>query len=184
MQAIYYKANNSGYQSHYQFETEIQNLWNSANDGHLFASFCSLNAVSFSRLQIVSFSQDGVAIPKVYTASDTIQLLRGTAANISNIIQINGEDTTQYLTRLAAQAPNQDPDARWNDVFISQAKDVVGSQDGAVGSFSINTPAGLWPGSPVTTLTFANGTSKSYRVQASVARNWNYTDGTQLYRSV
>ena len=59
-------ASANKYESQYAFDTAIQTLIGTANEGHLSISTCSYSVFTWKQLAIVSISEDGVLIPNVY----------------------------------------------------------------------------------------------------------------------
>ncbi|KAI1172056.1 hypothetical protein F4777DRAFT_563341 [Nemania sp. FL0916] len=154
------KINNTKYSNQYQFDLDISNLVKSANDGHFSLFPCSLSAFEFFREQVglVSVSGDGRGQPDIYVGTDLPALSAGSTA-VSPVTSINGQDVTQYLDSIAAVQGFQDPDARWNSLFVSLAAVAsIGSDPLSLGGkFTSN--GGIWPGAPQTRLDFKNGSS-------------------------
>jgi hypothetical protein len=58
----------NGYNSQLEFDTEVLQLTQAANDGHLSLSLCSLGIFQFNtQIPLVSLSSDGIQIPQLYT---------------------------------------------------------------------------------------------------------------------
>lgn len=72
---------------------------------------------------MVSLSEDGVQVPKVYVVDDIFLQLSDSTFTPSAIKTINGKDTTAYLTQFAAvnSVGNIEPNADWNDLMTSGA---------------------------------------------------------------
>lgn len=68
MSTIRQRAASNLYKSQYAFDQDINNLLNSANDGHLALIPCSF-AIDFVNTDaaLVSLSTDGVSLPKLHT---------------------------------------------------------------------------------------------------------------------
>src|SRR4051812_9207407 len=63
------KISSGGYQSQYDVDTDMAALASAAHDGHFFMSLCTRTDFAFSRpFTLVSLSDDGLALPKVYLA--------------------------------------------------------------------------------------------------------------------
>ena len=59
-----------GYANEYEFEVALQQLLQTAHDGHLYLQGGALNVFGFTApFPIVSISEDGIALPKVYSLS-------------------------------------------------------------------------------------------------------------------
>ncbi|KAJ4303366.1 hypothetical protein N0V90_002259 [Kalmusia sp. IMI 367209] len=149
------------YSNHFQFDLEIFNLFNSVNDGHFYLKPCSITIFNFFRkpLGLVSVSKDGRSTPEIYTAIDLKSLSAG-ASNVSPVTTINGQDVIKYLETIAAQTRYQDPDARWNSLFASDANLASNPEDkyGGFGAFIAGVNM-FWPGVNNTRLGFKNGSS-------------------------
>ncbi|TGJ79627.1 hypothetical protein E0Z10_g9124, partial [Xylaria hypoxylon] len=155
------KIGNNSYTNQYQFDFDIRSLVRSATDGHFVIFPCSLSPFSFFRQEtssLVSISQDGLAQPEIYLSTDVAALSSGSTTR-SPVTKINGQDVIDYLEIVAAPQSAQDPDARWNTLFLSLAATATGNSDLASlwGEFVSND--GLWPGVNGTTLEFKNGTT-------------------------
>jgi len=64
------KAASGGFSSQYEFDLAVQQLIYSAHDGHLYLTPWTSRSISFQRgdppLQLVSVSEDGIKLPKIY----------------------------------------------------------------------------------------------------------------------
>ncbi|KAI0411557.1 hypothetical protein F5X98DRAFT_357027 [Xylaria grammica] len=177
------KIGNTVYTNQYQFDFDLRTLIRSATDGHFLILPCSLNAFTFFRQEassLVSVSQDGLAQPEIYAATDVGALSSG-SARVSPVTKINGQDVTEYLDTVAAPQANQDPDARWNTLFASLAAVATGNSDLSSfwGEFVSND--GLWPGVGGTTLEFKNGTTRDIPTLAQYNFEDTFPSSTALY---
>ncbi|KAI8948226.1 hypothetical protein F4801DRAFT_557938 [Xylaria longipes] len=179
------KISNTTYTNQYEFDLDIGNLIRSANDGHFFISPCSLAPFTFQRQEIglVSVSGDGRRTPEIYVGADVRALTSGSTA-VSPVMTINGQDVIKYLEEVADLQGNQDPDARWNLLFVSAAAVAsVGSNELLFwGSFTSD--GGIWPGVDNTTLEFKNGSTIDL---ATVAKYNDFpivSSATALFRTV
>ncbi|KAI0192369.1 hypothetical protein EV127DRAFT_491545 [Xylaria flabelliformis] len=154
------KISNTTYKNQYEFDLDIGNLIRSANDGHFFMTPCSLAPFAFQRDEIglISVSEDGRKTPQIYAGAD-LQALASGSAIISPVVTINGQDVITYLETVADLQGNQDPDARWNTLFVSAAAVAsVGSNELLLwGTFTSD--RGIWPGIDTTTLEFKNSST-------------------------
>ena len=146
---------NSSFANQYAFEATLQNLVYSAHDAHFQLESGILAAFTFlSPYSIVSLSEDGVQIPKVYVTDD-IELSTASSSSFtpSAITTINGQDVTQYLTQFAAanSIGNVEPNADWNDLMSSSAAYI--QDDYSIFESYIE----FYPGDTIT-LGFENGT--------------------------
>ncbi|KAK6435435.1 hypothetical protein LTR95_008382, partial [Oleoguttula sp. CCFEE 5521] len=112
------------------------------------------------RTPLVSVSVDGVAIPKVYAYSDVLASSFGNITYTpSPLVEINGQNSTDFLLGWSQYGSLQDRDALWNNLFYTLAQVSLGSGGTGTGTFSGGgRGARIYPG-PNTKLTFANGTS-------------------------
>ncbi|OCL09070.1 hypothetical protein AOQ84DRAFT_388421 [Glonium stellatum] len=146
------KAKLPNYTNEYQVHVDIQRLTIRTGNFHFNYQPDILQIFLFLRqIAIVSISDDGKNLPKIYTASDII-LQNSQPTNISSIVKINGEDVQSYLAKIAAGNQYIDPDARLNNLFWRA------NETASLGSFYIQTG---YDG-PSTNITFTNGTTKSY----------------------
>lgn len=111
--------------------------------------------------------------------------MNGTSANAtkpSPVEQIDGQDAASFLENLSQYGSLQDPDALYNNVFYELAQISLGSQGTGTGVFGGGgRGAFVYPG-PSTTLTFGNGTSKTYENFARVLVNFsNIKNGQDLF---
>ncbi|KAI0438931.1 hypothetical protein F4803DRAFT_554562 [Xylaria telfairii] len=178
------KISNTAYTNQYEFDLDIENLIRSANDGHFFITPCSLAPFAFQRQEIglISVSEDGRNIPEIYVGADAEDLASGSTA-VSPVTTINGQDVISYLEKIADFQGNQDPDARWNTLFVSVAAIAsVGSNELSLwGSFTSD--GGLWPGADNTTLELKNGSTISLATLASYNNFPVVSSSTALFRA-
>lgn len=204
LQSIRTKVTGGKYTSQYQFDEAVQNLITSANDGHLWVTTCSTSAfIFFTDVGgIVSLSTDGSSPPSLYVGGkfaliypqkflygsltqvcelvDAVRMAKGVTTDpISPLAYINSVGAAQVLESLSAYQNLQDPDARYNAIVNNL---VIDGQGNTQSDFFAQDA--VWRGSEYYNFTFANGTSKSYTVQAqilSTAQPFNFTDGNELY---
>ena len=84
-----------------------------------------LDAFTFlSPYSIVSLSEDGVQIPKVYVIEDILLQQSDSTFTPSAITTINDQDVTTYLSQFAAanSVGNVEPNADWNSLMSSWAE--------------------------------------------------------------
>ena len=124
LQRIQDEINKGTFPNQYAFEATLQNLVYSAHDAHLQLQSGILDVFTFmSPYSLVSLSQDGVQIPKVYVVDDISLQQPASDFTPSAIKTINGQDVGAYLTQFAAvnSAGNVEPNADWNDLMTSSA---------------------------------------------------------------
>ncbi|KAL7933113.1 hypothetical protein V8C35DRAFT_304951 [Trichoderma chlorosporum] len=176
------RASANLYSSQYDFDLDVSNLISFANDGHLAIQPCSFVIAFINSVQLVSLSTDGVAIPKLYTASDGV-LLAGGNSDVSPVTLINGVGAEAYLEELAENVGLQDPDARYNSMLAN----VPIARDGTTnpGGFSIFVS---FPGVHEFNLTYANGTQASHPLSAVVnlsdGGDFTFQSGDELWSAV
>jgi hypothetical protein len=133
---------------------------------------------------LVSVSEDGVDLPLIYAYTDILESYAGNSSfEPSNIVEIDGVNTTDFLLDLAQYGGSQDKDALWNTVFYSLAQVSLGGAGIATGYFTGNGHAGfVYPG-PTTTLSFANGTNVTNENFArAVVSMHGVESGADMYR--
>ncbi|KAL3466993.1 hypothetical protein BJX64DRAFT_284141 [Aspergillus heterothallicus] len=117
MERIYHEIISGIIKSQYDFGIAVDGLWASANDGHLTLGLCSQSIFRFkSDVPLVSISEDGIELPRIYAYEDA-KLLSKTPGLVSSIVSINGQNPTEYLENIAASHGLQDPDARYNQML-------------------------------------------------------------------
>ncbi|OQO04583.1 hypothetical protein B0A48_09505 [Cryoendolithus antarcticus] len=159
---IYESAKANAYPYEYAFGFDVYELFQVAHDGHFVYYPDSVTAVfSFGRrTPLVSVSVDGVAIPEVYAYSDVLASSFGNITYTpSPLVEINDQNSTDFLLNWSQYGSLQDRDALWNNLFYTLAQVSLGSGGTGTGTFSGGgRGARVYPG-PNTKLTFANGTS-------------------------
>lgn len=111
------------YRNQYQFETDVQNVLFRAHDSHLYMSGGVTAAFSFQApYSITAASVDGKSAPKVYLTHEIVEYRNG-GQRPSAIRTINGQDTVEYLSRLASlnALGGIEPHADWNQLFDTPA---------------------------------------------------------------
>lgn len=110
---------NSGtYKNEYSFNKDLFNLFGSYRDGHMtFSPLCYVAFVFQHQYSIVSVALTPSTIPEIYAVNaKSTGLEAGT-----KIIQINGQNSVDYLTKMANSHPELawvDPDARYNQLLM------------------------------------------------------------------
>lgn len=108
-------------------------------------------------------------MPGVYLYSDVLTASYGNATfTPSPLVEIDGQNATEYLLVWSEYGSLQDPDALWNNVFYIPAQVALGSSGTGTGTFS-GGGRGRWPyPGASTTLTFANGSTLTTQNYANV----------------
>jgi hypothetical protein len=76
LQTILDNVNSNGYSNEYDFEVDVHNLMNSGRDGHLFIVPVLIGAFVVDRSPLVSISDNGVDIPKVFFRCKAFTILK------------------------------------------------------------------------------------------------------------
>ncbi|KAF1950303.1 hypothetical protein CC80DRAFT_598320 [Byssothecium circinans] len=148
-----------GYSNEYDFQLDLNQLFNRAYDNHLsWQPDILAGVMQFQRptgWELVSVSADGNALPEIYSYRD-LELARNTSGAFkpSPVRTINGEAVNAFLQKVSVQAAFKDANTRWNALFPSQP--LIATGVNYLGSFRTGTYQG-----PNTTTSLANGTSKS-----------------------
>ncbi|KAH9882324.1 hypothetical protein J1614_000560 [Plenodomus biglobosus] len=168
------KVNSSEYNNEYDFETDIASLFIKAHDGHLNWNGMLYSAAfqwrRNSRFALISASQDGSDVPKVWAYQDFNNT--GISYDPSPVSQINGKDVVQFLQEEANLNSYHDPDARYNAMFLMQPAE----------NYGYFTNPRFYPG-PVTNITFENGTNSESRNFAVILQpeTWSYIDSPKSF---
>jgi hypothetical protein len=176
------KIANTEYTSQYLFDQDVNRLVRSANDGHFWITLCSLDLFRFYRDLpdgIVSVAKNSRGQPSIYVTRDYQSYAAG-SPNVSPIKMIDGQDVIQYLENIASFAGAQDPDARWNTLFYSNAAFAnLGNEKIAQGLFVYDN--GLWPGAFNTRLEFQNGSALDIPTLAQLATDLDISSSENAY---
>ncbi|KAH8660518.1 hypothetical protein BX600DRAFT_438732 [Xylariales sp. PMI_506] len=171
---------NGSYTDQYDFATDLQGIFLRAKDGHLvyrpsIVSDVFSFAIPFS---IVSLSEDGQALPKIYVQEDLTKLLAGAQFTPSDIVSINGIAVTDFIERTTFYTTYQDPDAMYNSLL----NDPVALVDGDGHVFS-NAYYDVLP--DTLDVVFSNGTNETFSNLAYLATSFkNIDSGSDLHTVV
>lgn len=136
---IYDAAASGSYESEYAFEFDLYEAFQVSHDGHfVYVPYAVGLLFNFARTEgLVSVSTDGTSIPQVYLYSD---ILTASTSNMSftpsELTQIDGQDSTEYLLNWSQYGSLQDRDALWNNVFVELAQIQLGSSGSGLGTFA------------------------------------------------
>lgn len=120
----------------------------------------------------------------IYAYADILAAQAGNSSfQPSHLVQIDGEDVTEFLLDWAQYGGLQDNDALWNNIFYSPAQISLGRSGTGTGTFAGGGRGRyVYPG-PMNTLTFANGTNVTYENYARAHVSFkNIESGADLYR--
>ncbi|KAB2569272.1 Peptidase S41 family protein ustP [Lasiodiplodia theobromae] len=144
------KISSNGYQSEYDVQMDIVNLFNLAYDGHLGYTPDIATTIGFGRVpedsNLVSVSSDGKSPPKVYLKTD-IDKQHNHGSFIPSAIQsINNQPVSDYLKWLSdTDGSSPDPDTRYQNLFYNPAG---ASQSQNNGTYF--TASGIYEGDSIT----------------------------------
>ncbi|KAF2258554.1 hypothetical protein CC78DRAFT_526138 [Lojkania enalia] len=158
MESMQKQLSSDGYSNEYDFQLDLNTLFNRAYDNHLaWQPDILAGVMQFQRpagFELVSVSSDGIALPEIFAYRDIELAKDDSSFKPSAVRTIDGRGVEAYLQVVARQADFHDPDTRWNALFPSQP--LIASGTTFLGSFR----TGRYQG-PNTTLAFANGTTKT-----------------------
>jgi hypothetical protein len=200
---------NAAYSSEWDFGMDLLRATTNVHDDHLRYILDVVGKVfKFGRdVELVSVSQDGLSLPMVYVhgkvlnvprlqsltkdADDIYQWINNnvssSAANISfpvPLAAINGQDVGQFLDNWMRIGTHQDPDALYNSLFWSAARNTMTAARLPSGLFSSSGFAKLYYPGPVTEIVLVNGTRRVYQNFAKIKPGLNFTgvvDGETFY---
>ncbi|KAF2178016.1 hypothetical protein K469DRAFT_742262 [Zopfia rhizophila CBS 207.26] len=180
MESMQRQLSSGGYRNEYDFQLDLMTLFNRAYDNHLaWQPDILAGVMQFQRpagTELVSVSSDGIALPEIFAFRDLELAKNDSSFRPSPVRTINGQGVEEYLQTVAVQADFHDPDTRWNALFPSQP--LIASGVTFLGSFR----TGKYQG-PNTTLSFANGTSRSEMNLAVVFANFSDVDSGPAFFS-
>ncbi|OLN96848.1 hypothetical protein CCHL11_02343 [Colletotrichum chlorophyti] len=134
------KLSKDEYKSQLEFALELQRLFVLASDGHFAYRPAILSIFNFrSRNQLVSVSDDGISLPRVYLASD----FRKSVVNNTDVYDVESIDGVPVVDWLEAQSYRmsyQDPDAKYNALFTNPASRVQDGGDSFTVRYARQTP--------------------------------------------
>lgn len=173
MESMQKQLATGGYKNEYDFQLDLNQLFNRAYDNHLaWQPDILAGVMQFQRpagMELVSVSKDGNELPEIFAYRD-LELAKNVSSFTPSAVRtINGEGVEEYLQKVAVQADFHDADTRWNALFPSQA--LIASGVTFLGSFR----TGMYQG-PNTTMSFANGTSRTAMNVAVVFANFTGVD--------
>jgi hypothetical protein len=156
------------YKSEYDVQLAIQNITTRTGNFHFNYSPDILQVFSWKRqIGIVSLSENGTDLPRLYVDNDIIAQGNVTKNKVSPITKINGQDPWEYLKTIAAWDQYIDIDGRLNNLFYKGDTEHIGG-------FQRPTQ---YAGNE-TILNFANGTTKIFTNSAFTGFTQNFTNIT------
>ncbi|KAI1777295.1 hypothetical protein F4818DRAFT_344092 [Hypoxylon cercidicola] len=172
---------NGTYQNDYVVQLAIHTLFRRTGDFHLRFLPDILEIFLFVRpeSQLVSISEDGVALPQLYLLSDLEASKNSNNFIPSPLKTINNWDATGYLEKLWTHNVYHDADARYNSFFPNPASATLGMDSG--GQFYLT--QGLYDG-PKTEFGFVNGSRMVKENVALIREHFNFsgvTDGQSFF---
>ncbi|KAM3422157.1 hypothetical protein BST61_g2527 [Cercospora zeina] len=175
------------YANEREFGLDLYTCFQRTHDGHFYVIPDSVFGIfAFARTTpIVSVSRDGMSIPEVFVYEDILETIVGNATYTpSAIVQIDGQETTEFLLNWSQIGSLQDRDALWNGLFYSLPQVALGSHGLGLGSFAGGGRGRVhYPGDN-TTLTFVNGTSVTTQNYARVLQAFDsIRTGEDIYKT-
>ncbi|KAI5196320.1 hypothetical protein E4T38_08569 [Aureobasidium subglaciale] len=174
------------YASEYAFGYDLYEAFQQAHDGHFGFTPDSVGSIfTFGRtVSLASVSEDGKSLPVIYAYGDILAASFGNASfTPSPIVEIDGQNATEYLLNWSQFGSLQDRDALWNNLFYIPAQVSLGTSGTGTGTFSGSGRGRYaYPGA-TTTFVFANGSTVNNQNFARVLANFaNITSGADIYR--
>ncbi|ETS74056.1 hypothetical protein PFICI_13922 [Pestalotiopsis fici W106-1] len=169
------------YHSDFEVQLALHSLFRRAKDSHLRIFPDMLEVFLFVRpeTKLVSISEDGLDLPRLYLLSD-LHLASASGNFVPSCVEtINGKNATEYLQSLWTHGTYHDEDAQYNSFFPNPAAEVVGMDSG--GQFHLT--QGLYDG-PVTTFGFMNGSRVVNENIAMIREFYNFSninDGSSFF---
>ena len=179
---IAHKAAAGGYASEYDFELETATLIASAADGHLTYLPTLVQTFTYSRnVSLVSISEDGLTLPKIYVRSDVTSNLTDTSSSlkISPVSSVNGQPVDKFLASIGYLTLGQDLDAQYNTLLYNPSTDVDVIANGRGDTFNHHS---FVVHDDYTSLTFENGTMQVFTAIAEAGKSqFDFSSGKDLY---
>ncbi|KAH7636100.1 hypothetical protein B0T09DRAFT_317777 [Sordaria sp. MPI-SDFR-AT-0083] len=151
--------------------------YQAAHDGHFGYSPALLSVFALRRtFQLVSISEDGTTLPKVYIDDDI--LFQSNSSTISPVESIDDIPIDNFLTQEAHMQGLQDPDAQYNAIFFSPAIQTKYQDHFVAGSYVLDFPDSH-------NVRFSNGSSKEIPNMALIMTDFSNIDsGEKLHEQV
>lgn len=164
-------ANRPVYTNQYEFLVDLDTLQGRVRDLHFSAVSLLLDLFTTRGVDFVSISEDGWAPPKIFVHDKDNYRLP------SEVLTIDGIPASEFLQKLSVQDWwSHDPDARYNSLFPSLAKDASPLHPPGNEFFTAELK-------DTTTVTWRNGTTFTFHNTAFIRANLtNITSGADLYR--
>ncbi|KAF2866402.1 hypothetical protein BDV95DRAFT_209640 [Massariosphaeria phaeospora] len=128
LEAIKQNVTAGVYKNQYEFEAQLQLLTVQFRDTHVSLNGGALSAFSFiNPYGLISASVDGKQVPEIYL-DEYFQTAKAEGKVPSPIVQINGEDVIDYLTRFAERNSlgYLEPHADWNSLMENPSMNIQG----------------------------------------------------------
>ncbi|KAK2040928.1 peptidase S41 family protein [Colletotrichum somersetense] len=105
------------YKSQVEFALDLKRVFTQAADGHFNYNPSILDLFTFfSRSTLVSVSDDGLSVPKVYLQDDFLKS-QVDDTKVCDIKSIGGVPITEWLEGQSFKVLSQDPDSKYNALF-------------------------------------------------------------------
>ncbi|KAF2801134.1 hypothetical protein K505DRAFT_412423 [Melanomma pulvis-pyrius CBS 109.77] len=165
------KENLSNYASEYEVQRAIQDIVTKTGNYHFNYRPDIIQVFDFKRrVGVVSISEDGKKLPKLYVENDAFNLDIG---SVSEIAKINDEEAYEYLQKIAKWGQYVDADGRLNKLFSKGDTYALGTFESQIHYDGAST-----------NITFANGTTATYANVASSQESFTgVTDGPSFFEA-
>jgi hypothetical protein len=158
------KLARGSYKTQYEWSWDIKNIFVQASDDHFSYTPALLSIFAFtSGFSIMSYSSDGISLPKIYEEDDVVKSLTD-GYEPSPIKLIDGVPVLRHLEEVSFTNSKQDPDAKFNSLFATAQL----ANAGGGGWFTVGGYASLPDQSVVM---FENGTEVSFKNYAIIMKN-------------
>ncbi|KAF2028533.1 hypothetical protein EK21DRAFT_69551 [Setomelanomma holmii] len=173
-----------GFKSEYDFGWSLYTLIQSAHDGHFTYIPDSVSQIfQWGRpVPLVSVSADGEQLPSVFVFADVLgSHFNNISYTPSPVVEIEGQDVSEWLENWSQYGSLQDRDALYNNVFYELAQVSLGTGGSGTGTFTGGGRGRYVYPDDTTTLKFANGSSYTMQNYAHAIINFrNITSGEDL----
>ncbi|KAJ4404454.1 hypothetical protein N0V85_004874 [Neurospora sp. IMI 360204] len=148
------KLRDGGYPNQFEFTKDLSQVYSAAHDGHFNYAPALHSVFSFGRsFNLVSVSEDGTSLPKVYVDDDILS--QPNSSKISPVEFIDDIPIDDFLNQEAHAQRLHDPDAQYNALFWSPTIEITYHGRFSNGSYVLGFPDSH-------NVRFSNGSSKEF----------------------